>query len=152
MIKIKEWIKAHKIAFGGIIVGIVIIGLIIYALLGSFLGTKRVVHRYQASERLLKTPPTLFEEKASFFAEPEETAGRGEIEIKEGSMEIKSKNVEADFAEIKTLVENYQGYIERSSKSSTNLYLWINLTLRVPSENLFNLFEALKRRFKVESY
>jgi len=152
MTKIKEWIKAHKIAFGGIVVGIVIIGLIVYALVGSFLATRRSAPGYWASKKLLETSPAPLEKGLDFLGERKEAGGRGEIEIKEGSMEIKSKNAEGDFTKIKSLVESYQGYIERSSKSSTNLYLWINLTLRVPSEKLLDLVEELKRKFEVKSY
>ena len=152
MTKIKEWIKAHKIAFAGIIVGIVIIGLIVYALVGSFSITKRRTPSYWASKKFLEAPPTPLGKRFNLLGEQKETGGRGEIEIKEGSMEIKSKNAEGDFTKIKSLVESYQGYIERSSKSSTNLYLWINLTLRVPSEKLLDLVEELKRKFEVKSY
>ena len=151
MIKIKEWIKAHKIAFAGIVVGVVIIGLIVYTFVGSF-SAKRRAPGYWASKKFLEAPSVSLEKELDFLGEQKETGGRGEIEIREGSMEIKSKNAEGDFAEIKSLVEDYQGYIERSSKSSTNLYLWINLTLRVPSENLFDLVEELKRKFEVKSY
>ncbi|MCD6085403.1 DUF4349 domain-containing protein, partial [bacterium] len=136
MAKIKEWIKTHKIAFGGIVVGVAIVGLIVYALVGSFLATKRRAPGYWASKQLLESPSVSLKREIDFLGERKETGGRGEIEIREGSMEIKSKNAEGDFAKIKSLVKNYQGYIERSSKSNTNLYTWINLTLRIPSENL----------------
>jgi len=154
MAKIKEWIKTHKIAFGGIVVGIVIVGLIVYALVGSFLITRRgaLPRYYRASEKFLETPATSLKKGLNFSVDQERAGGRGEIDVKEGSMEIKSKNAEGDFAKIKSLVENYQGYIERSSKSSTNLYLWINLTLRVPSEKLLDLVEEMKRKFEVKSY
>jgi len=154
MAKIKEWIKTHKIAFGGIVVGIVIIGLIVYALVGSFLATRRsaLPRYYRASEKFLETPAMSLEKGLNFSVDQERAGGRGEIDVKEGSMEIKSKNAEGDFTKIKSLVENYQGYIERSSKLSTNLYTRINLTLRVPSENVFDLVEELKRKFEVKSY
>ena len=152
MAKIKEWIKTHKIAFGGIVVGVAIVGLIVYALVGSFLATKRRAPGYWASKQLLESPSVSLKREIDFLGERKETGGRGEIEIREGSMEIKSKNAEGDFAEIKSLVKNYQGYIERSSKSNTNLYTWINLTLRIPSENLLDLVDELKRRFEVKSY
>jgi len=151
MIKIKEWIKTHKIAFAGIVVGVVIVGLIVCALVGSF-SAKRRAPSYWVSKKFLEAPSVSLEKELDFLGEQKETGGRGEIEIREGSMEIKSKNAEGDFNEIKALVENYQGYIERSSKSSTNLYLWINLTLRVPSEKLLDLVEELKRKFEVKSY
>ena len=154
MAKIKEWIKTHKIAFGGIVIGIVIIGLIVYALVGSFLATRRsaLPRYYRASEKFLETPAMSLEKGLNFSVDQERAGGRGEIDVKEGSMEIKSKNAEGDFTKIKSLVENYQGYIERSSKLSTNLYTRINLTLRVPSENVFDLVEELKRKFEVKSY
>jgi len=154
MAKIKEWIKTHKIAFCGIIVGIVIIGLIVYAFNGSFLATRRSVPGYWTSEKFLKAPSAPLGEKLklNFLGDYKEAGGRGEIEVKEGSMEIKSKDAEGDFAEIESLVGNYQGYIERSSKSSTNLYVWINLTLRTPSENLLDLVDELKKKFEVKSY
>ncbi|MCD6085944.1 DUF4349 domain-containing protein [bacterium] len=152
MTKIKGWIKAHKIAFGGIVVGIVIVGLIVYAFIGSFLTTRRRAPSYWASKKFLEAPSVSLERELDLLGGRKETGGRGEIEVKEGSMEIKSKNAEGDFAEIKSLVENYQGYIERSYKSSTNLYLWINLTLRVPSEKLLDLVEEIKRKFEVKSY
>jgi len=75
-----------------------------------------------------------------------------EVEVKEGSMNIESEKAEEDFAEIKSMVENYQGYVEKSSKSITNLYIQLNLTLRVPSEKFFDLVEKLKEEFEVESY
>src|SRR4030042_2011643 len=71
-----------------------------------------------------------------------------EIEVKEGSMKIESERAEEDFAEIKSMVENYQGYVERSSKSITNLYVQLNLTLRVPSESFADLVDKLKEKFE----
>ena len=154
MTKIKEWIKAHKIAFGGIVIGVVIVGLVICVLIESFLTTKEgfLPGHYRASKRFLETSVAPIEKGLNFSVDQEGSGGRGEIDIREGSMEIKSKDAESDFAEIKSLVKNYQGYIERSSKSNTNLYTWINLTLRIPSENLLDLVDELKRRFEVKSY
>ncbi len=152
--RIKEWIKGHKIAFSGIVIGVVIAGLIVYAFIGSFSARRRgVMTGYRSSDMLLEAPTLSLGKglRASWLQEGK-TGGRGEIQVKEGSVEIKSKNAEGDFAEIKSLVEDYQGYIERSSKSSANLYTRINLTLRVPSEKLLDLVEELKKKFEVKSY
>jgi len=152
--RIKEWIKTHKIAFVGIVIGVVVIvGLIIYVFIGSFLAS-RMTMSYRPSGGVFLEAPTapLGKGLRAPWVQEKKTGGRGEIQVKEGSVEIKSKDAEADFAEIRSIVENYQGYIERSSKSSTNLHTWINLTLRVPSEKLLDLVEELKRKFEVKSY
>ena len=152
--RIKEWVKTHKIAFVGIVIGVVIVGLIVYTFIGSFSASRRgVMMGYRSPNMLLESPaPPLGKGLRAPWLQERETGGRGEIQVKEGSVEIKSKNAEGDFAEIKSIVENYQGYIERSSKSSTNLYTRINLTLRVPSEKLLDLVEELKKKFEVKSY
>jgi len=151
--RIKEWIKSHKIAFVGIVIGVVIVGLIIYVFIGSFLAS-RMTMSYRPSGVSLEAPtaPSLGKGLRAPWLQEGKTGGRGEIQVKEGSVEIKSKDAEGDFAKIKSIVENYQGYIERSSKSITNLYTWINLTLRVPSEKLLDLVDELKKKFEVKSY
>ena len=150
--KIKDWIKTHRIAFLGIIVGVVIIGLVFYAAINSFLASKEA----KTLRNLYYSPEKGFERPMPFGAKEwmpsEKVEGGGEIEVKEGSMEIESKKAEEDFAEIKSIVEDYQGYVERSQKSITNLYIKINLTLRVPSEKFLDFTEELKKKFEVKSY
>ena len=150
--KIKDWIKTHRIAFLGIIVGVVIIGLVFYAAINSFLaskGAKTLRNFYYSPEKGLERPMPF---GAKEWMPSEKVGGEGEIEVKEGSMEIESKKAEEDFAEIKSIVEDYQGYVERSQKSITNLYIKINLTLRVPSEKFLDFTEELKKKFEVKSY
>ena len=150
--KIKDWIKTHRIAFLGIIVGVVIIGLVFYAAINSFLaskGAKTLRNLYYSPEKGLERPMPF---GAKEWMPSEKVEGGGEIEVKEGSMEIESKKAEEDFAEIKSIVEDYQGYVERSQKSITNLYIKINLTLRVPSEKFLDFTEELKKKFEVKSY
>lgn len=150
--KIKDWIKTHRIAFLGIIVGVVIIGLVFYAAINSFLaskGAKTLRNFYYSPEKGLERPMPF---GAKEWMPSEKVEGGGEIEVKEGSMEIESKKAEEDFAEIKSIVEDYQGYVERSQKSITNLYIKINLTLRVPSEKFLDFTEELKKKFEVKSY
>lgn len=153
--KIKEWIKNHKIAFGAILLGIVIVGLIFYGIFGTFWKVKRISTYQISRESLLsESPSPLGISKGNKFWKEEGGGEEGEeIEIKEGSVQIESKDAEADSAKIRVLVEeNYQGYIERSSKTSTNFYTLINLTLKVPSDKLLDLVDELKRNFKVKSY
>ena len=152
--KIKEWIKTHKIAFGAILLGIIVVGLIFYGIFGTFWEAKRISTYQISRESLLsESPSPLGISKGIKFWKEEGGGEGGEIEIKEGSIQIESKDAEADSAKIRTLVEeNYQGYIERSSKTSTNLYTLINLTLKVPSDKLLDLVDELKRNYKVKSY
>jgi len=154
--RIRDWIKSHKIAFIGIVIGVVIVGLILYIVMSvSLAGRRTGISRktYYPQDRLLEAPAPLAGKGLNApWNTPEKIGDRGEIEVKEGSMNIESKDAEDDFAEIKSIVEDYQGYIERSSKSISNLYIRINLTLKVPSEKLTDLVDRLKEKFEVKSY
>lgn len=159
---IKNWIKTHKLAFIGIAVGIVIVVLLIYSLISSTI-TKEI-----SRPRKLYAPEHAAEEAIGFgfsklspssvaplptpSSSPLSRENKGEIEIKEGSLEIESKEAESDSEKIKSITENYEGYVERSSKSITNLRIRINLTLRVPSLKFMDLLEKLKKEFEVKSY
>ena len=150
-IRIKNWIITHKIAAVGIVIGIIIVGLIGSLVMVSLSGAGYRKGYTMQSE--LESPGLLSPlGKVSETAEYGALQVKGEIEVKEGSMKIESKKAEDDFAEIKSITENYQGYIERSSKSTTNLYIQINLALMVPSEKFVDLVEELKKEFKVDSY
>jgi hypothetical protein len=147
--KIKQWIKIHKIASVGIIVGIIIVGFLVSILFVSLVGKQA---RYRPYEyEMTKAPLALpFLKK---MAKPERLPERKiEVEVKEGSMEIKSKDAESDSKEIKSIVENYEGYIERSEKRVTNLFIIVNATLRVPPERFLDLVEELKKKFEIDSY
>ena len=149
--EIKNWIKTHKIAAVGIVIGIIIVGLVVSLVMVSLSGAR---HRGGYTMQSALESPGLLDslEKIPKGTEYGAPQVKGEIEVKEGSMKIESKKAEDDFAEIKSITEGYQGYIERSSKSTTNLYIQINLTLRVPSEKFVDLVKELKKEFKVDSY
>jgi len=127
--KIKNWIKTHPFVTIGIVAGAIIVGSFFYSGLTTFLTTKREITHYYPAPAIKEglKAPSIFEEV------PQTIDVQKEIEIKEGSMELKSKQAEADFARIESIVKEYQGYIERGDKSVTNLYVQINLTLRVIS-------------------
>jgi hypothetical protein len=153
--RVKDWIKTHKIATAGIIVGVVIIVWAAFMMFVSLSGARStgVTSSYPefiALESPLGFDFSLREVSESGLKMPSESGE--EIEVKEGSMKIESESAEEDFAEIESLVGNYQGYLERSRKSITNLYIQLDVTLRVPSENFANLVEELKEEFEVESY
>jgi|GEM_PF-2547480 len=165
--KVKEWIKNHKIATAGIvIVGLFVIGMMISMVLVSLGGARSKgayylsTQNYPSSEGLPISSPlstggidvsSLWGDSSGGGVKMPSESGE-EVEVKEGSMEIKSEGAEEDLAEIKSIMENYSGYVERSNKVITNLYIRLNLTLRVPSESFAFLVDELKEKFEVESY
>lgn len=144
--KIKDWIKTHKTATVGIVGGAIIIAWLIFIMLVSLGGARSKISGLQDIAPL----SPLLEVSEVGVKIPSESAE--EIEIKEGLMKIKSKKAEEDFNEIKSITENYQGYVERNTKLITNLYIQLDLVLRVPSENFSDLVERLKEKFELESY
>ena len=155
---IKDWIKTHKLATAGIATVIIIVALMaFFVLLVSLSGARsssRVVGPEYPGEFSLSNPLAtdfLLRETFDTGSKMPSDTGR-EIEVKEGSMRIDSKEAENDFSEIRSMVENYQGYVERSNKSVTSLYIQLDLTLRIPSEKFAGLVEKLQEEFKVEHY
>lgn len=147
--EIKQWIKIHKIATLGIIVGIIIVGFLVSVIFISSGGARRV--SYGLYPEVMRAPFSLptYEKAAKPEILPEREK---EVEIKEGSMKIESEDAESDSKEIKSIVENYGGYIERSTKRVTNLFIIVNATLRVPPERFLDLVKELKDKFKIDSY
>jgi hypothetical protein len=153
--RIKNWIKNHKIATAGIIIVVLVIGWL--ALMISLSGARSGSRTYE-----LALPTNLaIESPLNLGLVSKEVSDTGvkvpsgygeEIEVKEGSMRIESEKAEEDSADIESIVRNYQGYVERSNKSITNLYIQLDLTLRVPSESFTDLVAELKEKFEVESY
>ena len=74
------------------------------------------------------------------------------VEVQEGSMQIESEDVEQDTEEIRGLAENYDGWIESSTKSHGEIYTTADLTVKVDSENFQNFTSDMKDSFEVESY
>jgi len=149
---IKDWIKNHKAATAGIIVVVLVIGWLASIILVSLRGARDAAEiAYQKSLSVpLAVESPLGLGSQSEVRMPSEYGE--EIEVKEGSMAIESESAESDFTKIQSIVGNYQGYVERSNKSITNLYVQLSLTLRVPSESFADLVDKLKEEFEVESY
>lgn len=95
-------------------------------------------------EEVLGYPPSFLKKQLN---QPQK-----EIEVRKGSMEIKSKNADSDFETIQKIVKDQQGYIQESKKTETNLNIFIEITIKVPSEKLLDLVEILKRNLEVRSY
>ena len=152
---VKNWIKTHKAATAGIVIGAIIIVWLASIILVSLSGARSSA-RDAYQKALSGYPEPLAVESPLGLGSPSEVRMPSEygeeVEVKEGSIAIESGDAEKDFREIKSITGNYQGYVERSSKSITNLYIQLNLTLRVPSESFADLVDKLKEKFEVESY
>jgi hypothetical protein len=74
------------------------------------------------------------------------------VEVQEGSMQIESEDVEQDTEEIRGLAENYDGWIESSTKSHGEIYTTADLTVKVDSEDFQSFVSDMKNDFEVESY
>ena len=145
---IKDWIKNYKITTVGIIIGLIVAGLLGFIMLVSLQGARN--ESREAAEMAYQRASLQSEAGEKIFSDSQKASESArEIEVKEGMMKIKSEGAETDFVQIKSMVENYQGYAERSSKSVTNLYIRLDLTLRVPSESFAGLVEKLKEKFEV---
>jgi len=102
-----------------IITGIVIIGLMASIMLVSMGGAGS---KGKGIEYLNVPGSTALLGEVS-EVEPRMTSeAKEEVEVKEGSMNIESEKAEEDFGEIKSMVENYQGYVE---KAASQLLIYI---------------------------
>ena len=156
---IQDWLKKYKNTIIGIVIIIFVIGFLASIMLVSLSGSRsrsREAAEFAYQRSLLDYPDSLTLGSSLGLGFPSDSVmpseSTKELEVKEGSIKIESKEAENDFTEIKSMVENYRGYVERSNKSVTNLYIQLDLILRVPSENFAGLVERLKEEFKVEHY
>ena len=147
----QDWLKKYKNTIIGIIIIVLVIGFLASIILVSMSGS-RLRSREAAEMADQRSLLQLGTGDEIFFESQKVSESAREIEVKEGLIRIDSKEAENDFSEIRSMVENYQGYVERSSKSVTNLYVQLDLTLRVPSENFAGLVERLQEEFEVEHY
>ncbi len=83
---------------------------------------------------------------------PDDPSSGSSVEVKEADMDIDSENIEDDIDQITTVSKSFNGFVESSSKTTTDLYINADLTVRVPRDNFSNLTERLKQQFNVESY
>jgi hypothetical protein len=69
---------------------------------------------------------------------------QGSVKVKQGSMSIKSKEINSDFDRIKELVTEKNGYVEEESRTETESYIYLFSVLRVPLENFDQLAQEIQ--------
>jgi hypothetical protein len=78
--------------------------------------------------------------------------GLNEIEVKEGSMEIRSEDAESDFRRIEDFVKEEEGYVENSYKTEGVNFVKIYAQIRIPVGNFKSFEEKIMESFDVESF
>jgi hypothetical protein len=66
------------------------------------------------------------------------------VKVKQGSMSIKSKEINSEFDRIKELVAEKNGYVEEESRTETESYIYLFSVLRVPLENFDQLVQEIQ--------
>lgn len=145
--KSKEWILKHKAATALIVI-------VILAILGFFF-----------SQLSLKSP-TPIKRQASDSSEmqmqapassPEAESGapkqqNTEIEVTEGDIKIKSEKAKDDEEKIRSLTQDYEGYVEQSRQNETETRLTVSLTTRIPTDQFEVFLKEIKDAFNIDSY
>ncbi len=93
-----------------------------------------------------------YEESMDYYPGDDYGTSSSQIEIREGSMSVKSKSAESDFAKLREAVEGYDGYIENSSKNEWATTLQIDAQVRIPVTSFDDLISFLEEGFDIRSF
>jgi len=147
-----EWVKKNKLMTGLAIFAVVVIAYWFFGLLltSTTMGPRDTL-RYEESDFYAPAMGDVaYDFELDAFEQP--TFEQTELEIRRGDVEVESEDAEADLEILKVLVDNREGYIERSSKHETNLVLRINAQVRIPVEEFDSFIEAMENNFEIESF
>ena len=75
-----------------------------------------------------------------------------ELEVKQGRITAKSRDVEEDLALLQEMTLERDGYIESSSKAKSRTFITVYAQARVPIESFEEYIDAVKEKFDVESF
>ncbi|MCK4809177.1 MAG: DUF4349 domain-containing protein, partial [Candidatus Aenigmarchaeota archaeon] len=80
------------------------------------------------------------------------SSGGSYVEVKEGSMTIRTENAEDDASAIRGLAEASEGYVEDFRKYENDYNLNINMRVRIPSAGFEGFVDSLKERYDDKSF
>lgn len=149
--KIKKWVWEHKIATAIIaILLLAVIGVIFQFLPNSSFdqANTRSMEMQAPRGSFSKTDSATTQGSASNRQHQQQS----EIEVTEGDIEIESEQAEKDEEKIRSITENYGGYIEKSRQNETDTRLTMSITSKVPSSKFDDFFLKIRDSFEVESY
>ncbi|MFB6180527.1 MAG: DUF4349 domain-containing protein [Candidatus Nanohalobium sp.] len=83
---------------------------------------------------------------------PVEGGSGSYVEVQEADIDIESEDAEVAAERIRAKVNKSGGYIESSSKKTTESYVRYDLTAKIPSKKLQDFVSEVRSSFKVNSY
>jgi hypothetical protein len=90
--------------------------------------------------------------ESPYYSEDSYSPEQDSVKVKQGSMSIKSKEINSDFDRIKELVADKDGYVEEESRTETESYIYLFSVLRVPLENFDQLAQEIQDFVDVWDY
>jgi hypothetical protein len=148
-----EWVKKNKLMFGLSVFAIVVISYWAFNMLWSAtMMNQRDMFVSESSEYYYPAMGDLREGYVFERDSLKRTFDGSELEIRSGDVEVKSDDGEEDLEILKDLVEDREGYIERSSKYESNLVLRINAQVRIPVDEFDSFVGTLEDNFEIESF
>lgn len=140
--KIKEAVKTHKLLTGFFF----LLALVVLVwLTNSFFATRTTMPG---------RAPMSYEFDPGEVSRSEMPANgvSGILDVREGQMTIKSEEAESEAEMIRSLADQYGGYIQESRKQEWSTALKITSVVRVPIDRFDNFISDIQERFQVENY
>ena len=163
--KIFQWARRNRIVAGVILIvfGILVLGAIpmVFGLFGTqesyysdpYVGTMDSGPQAISQDSMY---PSLGFEDAGFFdyglTQKESRTTSTQLDVREGSVGVKSEDAENDFEVLKTILEEQDGYVETSRKNETNTLLLITAQVRLPSENFEEFVAKVQAIYEIEDF
>ncbi|MEA2003341.1 MAG: DUF4349 domain-containing protein [archaeon] len=149
--KIMSFVKENKIV--SLIGAIFLVAIVLLAMLT---GPRSVPYMSNAD---IGAPSYMYEtdgmmKSGVYMEQRAETSSSGGsyVEVKEGSMTIKTENAESDASGIRGLAESSAGYVEDLRKYENDYNLNINMRVRIPSTDFEGFVDTLKDRYDEEGF
>ncbi len=159
--KVLEWVKSNKIVTAVILllslIVLFVVGGVIMSYRDSYYGygggfSPEPVGSSRAPMALDGGYFDTYESSSFSDYKSEPVTTSTYLDIKEGSVDVKSEDAEGEFEVLKTMVEEQGGYVETSSKSESNVLLFLNAQVRIPVGNFEEFIRKVQEEFEVENF
>lgn len=151
--KLLNWVRRHRIISG--VVGFFIIALLITVVLALF-GVSRYSGSSFGTSGIVND--MAYQRSAGESVSPTSEDGGGAdadipgVEITEGRLTVDSESATSDEETVRSITEDYNGYIEEGNQTESPTRLQIRLTTRVPSADFANYLAELRNQLDVDDY
>jgi len=144
---IRSWIEENRLATG---LAVVLL-LVIVGIAGVWLQSNQSKFQARSAESFAYEGGGTYDKTVRHSGDGSSDTGAF-VEVKEADIDIESEDAEKTSSAIRSMTEEYDGYVERSSKHEGDLYITISLTTRVPSDEFTTYIDRLREEYEVESY